>query len=107
MLAIAARLRNAQEKEDDSPPVMKLDDGQDVEEIAALPIVVPAEKVRDVIFEAWQIEAAQVDRSVRILPGVKKLMDSIPDGRCAVATSGAKTYGEKPQFLSNLTIFFS
>ncbi|PIL22414.1 hypothetical protein GSI_15102 [Ganoderma sinense ZZ0214-1] len=44
------------------------------------------------IFEAWQIEAAAVDRSVRILPGVKKLMDSIPEGRYAVATSGAKTY---------------
>ena len=45
------------------------------------------------ILEAWQIEAAAVDRSVRILPGVKRLMDSIPEGRYAVATSGAKTYG--------------
>ena len=45
-------------------------------------------------FEAWQIEAAAVDRAVRILPGVKKLMGSIPKGRYAVATSGAKTYGE-------------
>ncbi|TBU39462.1 HAD-like protein [Dichomitus squalens] len=43
-------------------------------------------------FEAWQIEAAAVDRSVRILPGVKRLMDSIPKGRYAVATSGARTY---------------
>ncbi|KAJ3714539.1 HAD-like domain-containing protein [Lentinula guzmanii] len=42
--------------------------------------------------EAWQIEAAAVDRSVRILPGVKKMIESIPDGRYAVATSGAKTY---------------
>ncbi|KAJ3855541.1 HAD-like domain-containing protein [Lentinula lateritia] len=42
--------------------------------------------------EAWQIEAAAVDRSVRILPGVKKMIDSIPAGRYAVATSGAKTY---------------
>ncbi|KAI0755116.1 HAD-like protein [Daedaleopsis nitida] len=41
---------------------------------------------------AWQVEAAAVDRSVRILPGVKRLMDSIPKGRYAVATSGAKTY---------------
>ena len=48
--------------------------------------------------EAWQIEAAAVDRSVRILPGVKKLMDSIPTGRYAVATSGARTYGESPVF---------
>ncbi|KAI0763643.1 HAD-like protein [Trametes elegans] len=42
--------------------------------------------------EAWQLEAAAVDRSVRILPGVKRVMDSIPKGRYAVATSGAKTY---------------
>ena len=43
---------------------------------------------------AWQIEASAVDRSVRILPGVKKMISSIPEGRYAVATSGAKTYGE-------------
>jgi hypothetical protein len=43
--------------------------------------------------EAWQIEATSVDRSVRILPGVRKMIDSIPEGRYAVATSGAKTYG--------------
>ncbi|KIK69832.1 hypothetical protein GYMLUDRAFT_236304 [Collybiopsis luxurians FD-317 M1] len=42
--------------------------------------------------QAWQIEAAAVDRSVQILPGVKKMIDSIPAGRYAVATSGAKTY---------------
>ncbi|KAH7907805.1 HAD-like domain-containing protein [Hygrophoropsis aurantiaca] len=42
--------------------------------------------------EAWQLEAASVDRSVRILPGVKKMMNSIPEGKYAVATSGAKTY---------------
>lgn len=45
-------------------------------------------------FKAWQIEAAAVDRSVQILPGVKKMIDSIPEGRYAVATSGAKTYGQ-------------
>lgn len=43
--------------------------------------------------EAWQQEAAAVDRSVRILPGVKDMIASIPEGRYAVATSGAKTYG--------------
>lgn len=42
---------------------------------------------------AWQIEALAVDRSVQILPGVKKMISSIPAGRYAVATSGAKTYG--------------
>lgn len=45
-------------------------------------------------FEAWQIEAAAVDRSVRILPGVKRMIESIPAGQYAVATSGAKTYGK-------------
>ncbi|KAM5543912.1 hypothetical protein V8D89_002529 [Ganoderma adspersum] len=36
------------------------------------------------MLETWQIEAAAVDRS--------RLMDPIPKGRYAVATSGAKTY---------------
>lgn len=44
--------------------------------------------------QAWQLEAAAVDRSVRILPGVKRMISSIPEGRYAVATSGAKTYGK-------------
>ncbi|KAG5638380.1 hypothetical protein DXG03_004148 [Asterophora parasitica] len=50
------------------------------------------DKTEKHIVEAWQLEAASVDRSVEILPGVKKLMDSIPTGQYAVATSGAKTY---------------
>ena len=50
--------------------------------------------------EAWEIEPAAVDRSVRILPGVKDMIASIPEGRYAVATSGAKTYGE--QLWSNI-----
>jgi len=33
-----------------------------------------------------------VDRSVKILPGVRRMIDAIPDGRYAVATSGATTY---------------
>lgn len=49
--------------------------------------------VKKQCLEAWQLEAASVDRSVRILPGVRKMIDSIPKGRYAVATSGAKTYG--------------
>jgi len=32
------------------------------------------------------------DKSVRILPGVRKMIDALPKGRYAVATSGAKTY---------------
>lgn len=31
------------------------------------------------------------NKSVRILPGVRRLIDSLPSGRYAVATSGAKT----------------
>ena len=50
-------------------------------------------KLRKDQLEAWQIEASAVDRSVQILPGVKRMISSIPDGRYAVATSGAKTYG--------------
>ncbi|PAV16749.1 HAD [Pyrrhoderma noxium] len=41
---------------------------------------------------AWEIESDGVDRSIRILPGVKNMIESIPAGRYAVATSGAKTY---------------
>jgi len=32
------------------------------------------------------------DKSVKILPGVKRMINAIPEGRYAVATSGAKTY---------------
>lgn len=32
------------------------------------------------------------DRSVKILPGVRRMIDAIPEGRYAVATSGATTY---------------
>ncbi|KAI0310857.1 HAD-like domain-containing protein [Amylostereum chailletii] len=46
----------------------------------------------DVFKDAWQLEAASTDRAVRILPGVKRMIDSLPVGRYAVATSGAKTY---------------
>ena len=50
-------------------------------------------KVNNEGLEAWQLEAASVDRAIQILPGVKRIIDSIPAGRYAVATSGAKTYG--------------
>ncbi|OCF54424.1 phosphatase [Kwoniella mangroviensis CBS 10435] len=33
-----------------------------------------------------------IDMSVRILPGVRKMINSLPEGKYAVATSGAKTY---------------
>jgi hypothetical protein len=44
----------------------------------------------------WELEAAVVDCSMRVLPGVKALLASIPVGRYVVATSGAKTYGALP-----------
>ncbi|ETW85833.1 hypothetical protein HETIRDRAFT_16177, partial [Heterobasidion irregulare TC 32-1] len=40
----------------------------------------------------YYADAFHRHRSVRILPGIRKLLDSIPEGRYAVATSGAKTY---------------
>lgn len=49
--------------------------------------------VEEDVKAAWSVEADGVDRSIRILPGVKKMLESIPEGRYAVATSGAKTYG--------------
>ncbi|KAH8112535.1 HAD-like protein [Phellopilus nigrolimitatus] len=51
------------------------------------------EKRADADIEAaWETEADAIDRSIRILPGVKDMIECIPDGRYAVATSGAKTY---------------
>ncbi|KAA1471096.1 HAD-like protein [Dentipellis sp. KUC8613] len=49
-------------------------------------------QVAEDVLCAWKIEAASVDRSVRILPGVRAMLESLPEGRYAVATSGAKTY---------------
>jgi hypothetical protein len=94
MLDIAAFLRNFREKKQEPGSDVGLDGlfGKEMAE-NAVPIV-PLEQVRRDALEAWELEAAKVDRSVRILPGVRKLMDSIPAGRYAVATSGAKTYGK-------------
>ena len=43
--------------------------------------------------DAWQLEAVSVDRAVQILPGVRRLIDSIPIGRYAVATSATDKFG--------------
>ena len=51
-----------------------------------------AKEVARDVKAAWEIEADSVDRSIQILPGVREMIDSIPEGRYAVATSGAKTY---------------
>ncbi|KAH8112571.1 HAD-like protein [Phellopilus nigrolimitatus] len=50
------------------------------------------ERVDADIEAAWETEAEAADRSIRILPGVKDMIECIPEGRYAVATSGAKTY---------------
>ncbi|KAH7885463.1 HAD-like domain-containing protein [Phlebopus sp. FC_14] len=67
-------------------------DGAITEEDESALAFEPNSKSEKHCLEAWQLEAASIDRSVRILPGVKKMMNSIPEGRYAVATSGAKTY---------------
>ncbi|QRW00223.1 haloacid dehalogenase [Ceratobasidium sp. AG-Ba] len=51
-----------------------------------------ADGITEDVCAAWNAEHEVVDRSVRILPGVRRMIDSIPKGRYAVATSGAKTY---------------
>jgi len=65
---------------------------EDDEFIQPMQIDTDKETPEDVL-EAWHVEASGVDRGVRMLPGVRKMLDSIPHGRYAVATSGAKTYG--------------
>ena len=53
----------------------------------------PHDVAKNKLLEEWQLEAASVDRAIQILPGVKRLIDSIPAGRYAVATSATKFYG--------------
>lgn len=63
--------------------------------LAALDLLpgVDSKEIAREVKNAWNVEADGVDRSIRILPGVRKMIDSLPEGRWAVATSGAKTYG--------------
>ena len=51
--------------------------------------------------EEWQLEATSIDRAIHILPGVRRLIDSIPDGRYAVATSATKIFGNFTTLCSN------
>ena len=50
----------------------------------------PVDMDEDALSEA--ITEDLVDMSVQILPGVRRLITSLPKDRYAVATSGAKTY---------------
>lgn len=56
------------------------------------PVAVVTEEIEEEIDQAWELEEKMVDRSVRILPGVKDMIKSLPTDKYAVATSGAKTY---------------
>ncbi len=55
------------------------DDDDDEEEDAALE-------------HAFEEEEEAFDGAIRILPGVKEMIDAIPEGKYAVATSSARTY---------------
>ncbi|KAE8226314.1 hypothetical protein CF319_g1071 [Tilletia indica] len=46
----------------------------------------------DKLQEAFEDEEEAFDGAIRILPGVREMIDSIPDGKYAVATSSARTY---------------
>ncbi|CAH7669102.1 HAD-like domain-containing protein [Phakopsora pachyrhizi] len=59
-----------------------------------------SQKVDEVVYEGDSIKTDEeevdvsdlIDKSIKILPGVKRLIDSLPADRYAVATSAAKTY---------------
>ena len=57
------------------------------------------EELSELVEATWNLEEKIIDRSVKILPGVRRMIDSIPKGRYCVATSGAKTYGALDVFL--------
>ncbi|KIM41143.1 hypothetical protein M413DRAFT_445857 [Hebeloma cylindrosporum] len=88
MLSLAAGVRVRDEEESLLQDQAIAEDDEFIEPIQ----LDNGKKTHEDLLEAWQIEAAGVDRAVRILPGVRKMLDSIPHGRYAVATSGAKTY---------------
>ena len=89
MLSLAAGVRVHEEEES-----LLQDQAIDEDDEFIQPIQIdPDHKMEEEVLETWQVEAAGVDRAVRILPGVQRMLDSIPRGRYAVATSGAKTYG--------------
>ena len=68
--------------------------GENIQGNSSLPDSDIHDVVKDKYFlEEWQLEAANVDRAIQILPGVKRIINSIPDGRYAVATSATKTFG--------------
>ena len=70
------------------------DHGENIQGNSSLPDPDIHDVVKDKDFlEEWQLEAASVDRAIQILPGVKRIINSIPNGRYAVATSATKTFG--------------
>ncbi|KAH8112544.1 HAD-like protein [Phellopilus nigrolimitatus] len=85
---LSDKLVSARPEASDEPVFDKFADSDHTENDARMKAV---EAQIEAAFEA-ACEADAVDRSIRILPGVKDMIACIPEGRYAVATSGAKTY---------------
>ena len=66
----------------------KMDEGN---EKVVIPQESPFEEDPEELSDPEEVDEI-VDMSVRILPGVRELIKSLPTGKYAVATSGAKTY---------------
>lgn len=73
-----------------APPVFVLDEGSI--EMREMTDIIPDAKVT--AEQLVKVEMINPDRSIRSLPGVHAMIASIPEGRYAVATSGATTYGQ-------------
>lgn len=71
-----------------APPVLFLDEIS----VTAQQNMLLSPDVNKVVNEIPKVENFNPDRSIRSLPGVHAMIASIPDGRYAVATSGATTY---------------
>jgi len=71
-----------------APPVLVLDEIS----VTAQQNMLLSPDVNKVVNEIPKVENFNPDRSIRSLPGVHAMIASIPDGRYAVATSGATTY---------------
>jgi hypothetical protein len=73
-----------------APPVLVLDEVS-FEMTQSVTIVKPDAKIT--VEQTIEVEMTNPDRSIRSLPGVHAMIASIPEGKYAVATSGASTYG--------------
>ncbi|KAK0525643.1 hypothetical protein OC834_005095 [Tilletia horrida] len=69
-----------------SQGLSKLSEAQQSEE------VFEEDDLDEKLHEAFDDEEEAFDGAIRILPGVREMIDAIPDGKYAVATSSARTY---------------